>query len=317
MINVLVLGRAGLDLYPQENSKIKNALSYTSDLGGSAGNIAVAIAKAGGQVGLISALSNDAVGEFVKGQLVFHGVDTSLLLTTQGNERTSLALAEVRNDDCDVVIYRNNPADLAIEYSSAIEGALSQCQNLVITGTALIDPKSRQHTLKMIDYANSVNCQIWLDIDYRAWNWDSPEVTRTIYQQAAQKVQILAGNEDEFAIMTDNIAMQIEQCCSRNQIMILKRGSNGSSCYIDSKQLNAGVYTTKALKPYGAGDAFIGNVLVSRMNGADWPEAICTGSAAAALVVSQKGCASAMPTNKQIADFQQKSAITLEPTWKE
>lgn len=34
--------------------------------------------------------------------------------TTHGNERTSLAIAEERPTDCEVVIYRNNPADLQI-----------------------------------------------------------------------------------------------------------------------------------------------------------------------------------------------------------
>ena len=49
----LVLGRAGLDLYPEPNGcKIQDALSFSSDLGGSAGNIAVAMSRAGAKQGL-------------------------------------------------------------------------------------------------------------------------------------------------------------------------------------------------------------------------------------------------------------------------
>ena len=40
--------------------------------------------------------------------------------TTHGNERTSLAIAEERPTDCEVVIYRNNPADLQIVFNKNI-----------------------------------------------------------------------------------------------------------------------------------------------------------------------------------------------------
>ena len=71
--HALVLGRAGLDLYPEpDGCKIQDALSFSSDLGGSAGNIAVAISRACAKAGLISALSDDAVGNFVKQRLAKH-----------------------------------------------------------------------------------------------------------------------------------------------------------------------------------------------------------------------------------------------------
>ena len=44
----LSLGRAGLDLYPEPiGTKTSDATSFSADLGGSAGNIAVALAKLG------------------------------------------------------------------------------------------------------------------------------------------------------------------------------------------------------------------------------------------------------------------------------
>lgn len=101
--HALVLGRAGLDLYPKpDGAKIHDAESFSSDLGGSAGNAALAIAKVGAKAGLISALSDDSVGEFVRQRLRHSGVDISLIIITTGNQHTSLALAEVRNEDCEV-----------------------------------------------------------------------------------------------------------------------------------------------------------------------------------------------------------------------
>ena len=43
----------------------------------------------------------------------------------------------------------------------------------------------------------------------------------------------------------------------------------------------------------------------------DWEKAIDAGSAAAAIVVSKQGCASAMPTAKELKSLQ--NAMTIEP----
>ncbi len=314
--DALVLGRAGLDLYPEPNGqKIKDAMSYSSDLGGSAGNIAVAIAKAGAKVGLISAVSSDAVGDFVIQSLQSHGVDTSLVTKTTANERTSLALAEVCEDSSQVVIYRNDAADLKIQCTDRIKQAIERSSNLVVTGTSLIDPDSREHTLQTMRYANDAGCKVWLDLDYRAWNWPDLNTTREVYREAAKLTRVLIGNEEEFSVLTDDIATQVAQCRQNDQILVLKRGSKGSSLFAGYTRLDTGIYQLPPLKPYGAGDAFLGNLLVCYMNYSDWQKAIEAASAAAALVVAQRGCASAMPTPKQIELLQQVESITPAANW--
>jgi hypothetical protein len=71
---VFVVGRAGMDLYPiPVGSKIKMAHQFQADLGGSAGNIAVALARRGVPVQLLSAESADPAGDFVRAQLHAYG----------------------------------------------------------------------------------------------------------------------------------------------------------------------------------------------------------------------------------------------------
>jgi len=314
--HALVLGRAGMDLYPEpDGCKIKDAVSFSSDLGGSAGNIAVAIARAGARVGLISALSDDAVGQFVRQRLQQAGVDISLTQNTTGNERTSLALAEVRNTDCDVVIYRNNPADLKLQCSDPIKQALAETSNLVVTGTGLIDPDSRRHSLEIMSHAQDAGCQVWLDLDYRAWNWPSLEVTRSVYSEAAGLARVLIGNDEEFAVLGDNFDTQIEQSRQRNQLLLLKRGAEGARLFAGEARLDSGIYPLDPLKPYGSGDAFVGNLLVHYMQTGDWLKAVDAASAAAALVVSQRGCANAMPTPDQLKSLQQRLSMSPAATW--
>ncbi len=313
----LVLGRAGLDLYPQpDGGKTRDADSFSADMGGSAGLIAVAIARAGASVGLISGLSTDAVGDFVRKRLQQAGVDTSLITTTSGGERTSLALAEVRSEDCEVVIYRNNPADLAFQITDDTRAAIHQANNLVITGTCLIDELSRRNTLDLMQLARDNECTVWMDLDYRPWNWPNADVTRRVYGEAASLTDVLVGNEEEFAVLTDNLTDFIDKSTASGKIILLKRGSAGSSLFIEKRQLDSGIYAVDALKPYGSGDAFLGNLIVALAEEQDWQKAVETGSAAAAIVVATRGCASAMPSPDQINLLRQDLMLTPASTWR-
>lgn len=297
----LVIGRAGMDLYPEpDGTKIRSAQSFSADLGGSAGNISVAISRAEAKVALLSALSDDSVGDFVRNRLEESQVDIGLISTSKGNERTSLALAEVRKEDCEVVIYRNNPADLAFTLTDSNRAAIANASHLVITGTNLIDPESRASTIEALKLAKSNECITWFDLDYRDFNWKDKDETKKVYAEAAEYCQVIVGNEEEFSILDDDLEAMIERYKANNQIIVLKRGANGSSLFAGNARLDSGIFPLIPLKPYGAGDAFLGNLVVSYHNNGDWQKAIRTGSAAAALVVSQRGCASVMPTPDEI-----------------
>ncbi|MDP6967783.1 MAG: PfkB family carbohydrate kinase [Gammaproteobacteria bacterium] len=312
----LVIGRAGMDLYPQvEAGKTRDALGFSADMGGSAGNIAAALGRAGGSVGLISALSEDAIGDFVRQRLTEVQVTQDFIQTSDQHGRTSLAVAEVRTDDCEVVIYRNDAADLHWQYNDTIANAIANSHNLIVTGTSLISEPSRSATLKAIGQANASNCKVWLDLDYRPWNWPDQAATRHLYQQAAKLADVVVGNQEEFAVLTDHLQQLIQQYTARQQIILLKRGAEGCRVYMHGKCLQAGVYPVKALKPYGAGDAFLGNLVAHYTQNQDWPAAVAAGSAAAALVVAKRGCASVMPRPQDIQQLQQSMTMTPSANW--
>ena len=72
---------------------------------------------------------------------------------------------------------------------------------------------------------------------------------------------------------------------------------------IMSKYLEKGIFPVKALKPTGAGDAFMGSFIGGLLNNKNIEESINYGSAAAAIVVTKVGCAPAMPLKNEIDDF--------------
>jgi len=64
--------------------------------------------------------------------------------------------------------------------------------------------------------------------------------------------------------------------------------------------IHIGIYRVTALKPFGSGDAFLGSIMAKLGAGADIESAVKRGAAGAAIAVSRRGCARAMPDAAEI-----------------
>ena len=61
--NFLLIGRAGVDIYPDPpGTKTENAKNYVTHLGGSSANMGVQLTKYGGSCSLLTRVSNDSLG---------------------------------------------------------------------------------------------------------------------------------------------------------------------------------------------------------------------------------------------------------------
>ena len=300
-LDAIVLGRAGLDLYPEPaGTKTRDAASFRSDLGGSAGNIAVALARLGQRTGLIAPVSADPAGDFVKRVLAEEGVAHLTPSGLTDGSRTSLAIAETRAQDCEVVIYRNQAADLNLTSDQITDLGLAQAAPVLIaTGTALALEPSRAATLQAL---SNVPFSV-LDLDYRAYTWASAEEARAVYGQALKHTDLVVGNDDEFALLSgDQDPLDFAKSIAANhRLIIYKMGEKGAiALHPDGREETFGIYRVEVLKPFGAGDSFMGGLIHSLQNGASVADAVQFGAACAALVVSRPGCASAMPRRQDV-----------------
>ena len=124
--------------------------------------------------------------------------------------------------------------------------------------------------------------------------------------QASKSCDILIGNDDEFGILSNNYEKGLQTAHNLSKevsIVIYKKGERGSITFIENKEIIKGIYPVKALKPTGAGDAFMGAFIGSLLNNKGVEESLDYGSASAAIVVTKVGCAPAMPLFNEIDDF--------------
>ncbi len=304
-LGAIVVGRAGLDLYPSpDGTRIEAAARFVTDLGGSACNIAVALARQGTRSALISPLSDDAVGRFVRARLAAYEVDTSRCRAVSGDYRTSLALAETRASDCEVVIYRNGAADLQMDMEDVDAAFVAEASMLILTGTALAAEPSRSASMAMLAAGRKVGTFTVLDVDHRSYSWGSEQEAASAYAAAAEQSDAVVGNEDEFGLIAgrrDDALRAAEDCVKRGgTFAILKKGVKGSVTITHDVMFDTGVVPVTMKKPFGAGDAFMGGIGAALLAGLPLETAVRRGSVAAALVVSRRGCASAMPTASEV-----------------
>lgn len=304
----LVLGRAGMDLYADPpGTMIEGALRFVSHLGGSAANIAVALTRQGAQTALLTRLSDDAVGRFCLAQLDAYGIDRAHVTMTGGEARTSLAVVETRAENCQSVIYRNQAADFALTPEDVAETDLTPYASLIITGTALAQDPSRTATMQALTRAKAAGLVTIMDVDFRPYSWPSSREAQKINLAAACLCDIVIGNDVEFGLLAGSEAkgLDLARQLTREtaQIAVYKRGELGAVTVTRDEEFTTGIYRTQALKPTGAGDAFMGGFLAALATGHKPHDAVLRGSANAAMVVARVGCAPAMPTAAELDAF--------------
>ena len=312
---VYCIGRAGMDLYPEPvGVNTEDAKYFRADMGGSAGNIAVALARQGGHAALVTVFSDDQVGRFVQTKCNQYGVDITFCQTQSGLYRNSLAIAETKPQNAAVVIYRNDAADLQISEKDIQRLDFIRAGGLLITGTAISGEPSASAVSIAIAAAKQVGCPVIFDIDYRANAWPDATAAASRMRPELAQADILVGNNDEFSVLCGGDEAKgfaaARAYAENGQLVLYKRGELGCISLYQKHLIETGIFPVTLAKPFGAGDAFLGNFLIRLSLDGDVHSAVLQGSAAAAFVVARAGCASAMPDKQQLEEFMLRNEMT-------
>jgi 5-dehydro-2-deoxygluconokinase len=309
----LVLGRAGLDLYADPpGARVEEALQFAAALGGSAANIAAGIARLGGSASLLTCVSDDAVGSRVTVELQRYKVGTTLVRLAGGEARTSLAVVATRNDDTQSVIYRNEAADFALSADDVRRADFSAFGALIVTGTALAIEPSRSATFLAMEMARAAGVQTIIDIDYRPYSWRDKKEAAEVNLRAAQMSDIVVGNDVEFGVIASGDGLKCARELAREgRIAVYKMGEKGSVTFAGEESFQTGIYKVEALKPTGAGDAFMAGFATGLAASLSLKECVLRGTAAAAIVVTRVGCAPAMPREDKLSAFMASNFVSV------
>ena len=308
----ICLGRAGLDLYARERGvPFADVATFEKHVGGSPANIAFGLARLGVPTAFVGRVSDDMIGRWVRDALAAEGIDVGSLKLDASGTRTSLAVTEMRAEDCGVVIHRHAAADLALTVEDLDRDALAACDLLVLSGTALAAEPSRAAALEAARLARAGGARVVLDLDYRAYTWPSLDVARDVYGRAVSAADVVIGNEEEMDVLRpesipsgDDGALVERLHAGGVSLVCLKAGAAGSTAWpADGEPVHQPAFAVDALKPFGAGDAYAASVGAGLLAGEPLAATVERAAAAAAIVVASASCGDASPDRAAIDAF--------------
>ncbi|MCC5955021.1 MAG: 5-dehydro-2-deoxygluconokinase [Natronohydrobacter sp.] len=309
----VIIGRAGMDFYPDPpGTRTEEATRFFACLGGSSANIGVAICKLGGSADLVTCVSDDAIGRFALNELDKYGIGRAHVRSVGGEARNSLAVVESRIEDHQSVIYRNGAADFEMTAADVEAVDYAAYDALITTGTVFAAEPSRTGAFRGFELAKAAGLPLIFDIDYRPYSWPSAQVAAEVYSRAGAMCDVIVGNDVEFGFMAGDYTRGLDKArelvAQGAKLAVYKMGEKGAITVTPEGEIKTGIFPTKALKPTGAGDSFMGGLVAGLADGLPVRDAVLQGSANAAMVVARVGCAPAMPTRAELDDFLKRHA---------
>ena len=318
-LDLICLGRAGVDFYAQQDGvALEDVITFRKSVGGSPANVATQLARLGGRAAILSMVSDDGFGRYVRRFLANNQVDVSALKTDTTGALNSTSFTEMRPEQCKVIIYRRDAADLQLQPADIDRDFIASARALLVTGTALSASPSREATWHAMDLARQAGTRVVLDIDYRPYGWHNATEAAVTLRRACSLADIVIGNREEYDVLEqleqlthlmpgaerDDHASARRVLSGVTQVAVVKDGQRGCRVFQrDGSQLGMGIYAVQARKPFGSGDAFAGALLWALFEGRGLTHATRCGAAAAALNVSRDACAEAMATKAELTQF--------------
>lgn len=312
--DVIAIGRACIDLNAVEyNRPMEETMTFSKYVGGSPANIAIGAAKLGLTAGFIGKVPDDQHGNFITQYMAEAGIDTSNIVKDTEGRKAGLAFTEIKSpEECSILMYRENVADLYLEPTEIDETYIQEASMLVVSGTGLAQSPSREAVIKAVALAKKHDVQVVFELDYRPYTWQTAEEVAVYYALIAEQADVVIGTRDEFDKLEnkkngDNQVTTSYLFQYDPQLIVIKHGVEGSYAYTKEGQTYKGeAYQSNVLKTFGAGDSYAAAFIYALTKGKPIQEALQYGSAAAAIVVSKHSSSEAMPTVAQIEELMAK-----------
>ena len=288
MIDAVVIGRVGIDLYPNElETPLAEVKTFTRFVGGFAGNVATGLARLGVRCAIVSRVGAEGNGEFVRTWLADEGVDVRFL-ATDPYWQTPPTFCEVWPPDRFPILFYRKPTapDWQLSPDDFDAEEVATARILYATGTGLAQSPSRETTLAVLRAHQGTTI---FDLDWRPALWGRPDEYPALAAEACAAADLVIGNEEE-----------VEAARVKAPTVVVKRGERGATVYERGEETDVPGFPVDVVNGLGAGDAFAAAVGQSLLQELPLVEAVRRGTVAGALVASSLACSEAMPRLEEL-----------------
>ncbi|OFS13321.1 MULTISPECIES: 5-dehydro-2-deoxygluconokinase [Micrococcus] len=303
-LDIITLGRSGVDLYPLEIGKgLEEVASFGKFLGGSPTNVAVAAARLGHTPAVITGVGEDPFGRFVVQEMERLGV-SSRFVVRDGDLNTPLTFCEIYPpDDFPLYFYRRPSApDLQVAPEHLDLDAIRAVPLFWFSGTGFSAEPSRAAHFAALE-ARGRSTHTVFDLDYRPMFWDSVQDARACYREALQYTTVAVGNKEECEVAVGETEPERAADALLDagvELAIVKMGPKGVLGKTRDRRVEVAPNAIQVINGLGAGDSFGGSLCHGLLAGQDLETILMRCNAAGAIVTTRLECSTAMPTTEEI-----------------
>lgn len=303
-IEVLTVGRVGVDLYPQQSGvPLDRVESFAKSLGGTATNVAVAAARIGRRSAVLTKVGPDPFGTFVRTALADFGVDPAWVATHERLLTPVVFCALDPPEDPPLLFYRLPVApDLTLTDDDVPWDLVRDVPVLWVTGTGVSTEPSRGTHRRMLAVRGRRTHTV-LDLDYRPMFWPDRETAARRIGELVDEATVVVGNraEVEVAVGTADPDEAARRLLDRGvRLVLVKKGADGVLVATPDGSATVTPRRIEVVCGLGAGDAFGGALVHGLLAGWEPTRIAEYANAAGALVAGRLACADAMPTDAEI-----------------
>ena len=286
MIDAVVIGRVGIDLYPNElSTPLREVRTYTRFVGGFAGNVATGLARLGVRAAIVSRVGDEGHGEFVRAWLAARA-STSASWPRIPYWQTPPTFCEVWPPDRFPITFYRRPTAPGL---AALAGGLRRGGGR--GGAAPVRDRHRPRPVAepRDDARGAARAPRHDDLRPRLAARRSGRIrtsTRGSRPRRSAAADVVIGNEEE--VEAARSSRTPRRSCS-------SAASAERPCSRTAEETDVPGFPVEVVNGLGAGDAFAAAVGHGLLNGFTLVEAVRRGTVAGAIVASRLACSEAMP----------------------
>jgi fructokinase len=317
---VFCIGETLIDFIPaQKDKSLKEVTSFERVAGGAPMNVAIAVAKYGGNSVMLTKIANDNFGDYIIDVLKENDVDTSFCLRSNEGE-TGLAFVSVdQHGERSFNFYRKHAADLLLLPEEVKSEWFQQGDLLHFCSVDLIESPMKQTHKKVINDIRKKGGIVSFDPNVRLPLWPDAESCRQTINDFLPLADIVKVSDEELTFITgiEEEGKAIESLFVENvKVVVYTRGSKGAVIHLkNGKKYEDKGFKVTVADTTGAGDAFIGGFLSELVSLGITIENLCQkisenheriltfANASGALTASVKGAIHAAPAKRHILNF--------------
>jgi sugar/nucleoside kinase (ribokinase family) len=305
---VLVLGDANVDIVIRlpDRASGRPDLSHAAPQlygGGSAANVAVALARLGVGVTMVGAVGDDGYGRWARDDLHREGVDVrGVCLIPDAFTLLVIALIDLDGERLIFVWPSEGAAHQYLEIAAIDPAWIGSASWLHTSGICLREPPARDTVLYGMELAREAGLMVSLDLNLRLETWGLDETARRTFERAIELSDVVFGNaEEEIAplVGVDSAEAAAQALCSGGRIVVARRGDQGALVATPQETFQVPAFPAHIVDTLGAGDGFSGGFIAARLAQAGVREAARWGNAVAAFKIGRTG-ARGLPTMAEL-----------------